>query len=368
MENSLNKAELAAQLGAKGIQFPREASVADLRALYAKHIGKASSEKAKETDNGNEPEKPTESQQGENTTNDSDANDDLNKDSGTNAEKDKTNEKNKTNNEDPKHTENEDAEKEQAELDEILLRIPKTKTAIELHNIQIEEELIEARLRLLEKKKRLFELESSMFTPMTQQHLKPSYKDIKHLVPLFSSSDEYDARKWIADFERACDTLNADNVTRLKFFRQSMKSETDAESFLRTDHSASYSEIRQNFLANFGHVYSVSEVIDKLRKTTFSSVKSSVMGYILKMQEIAARADIDELQTVQFIIDGFQDKSAHIAILYPAHTIARLKELALFAIARNKPASVFRSTKTKTNGRFRYIGYNQQFRIDYPML
>lgn len=82
-----------------------------------------------------------------------------------------------------------------------------------------------------------------------------------------------------------------------------------------------------NFLANFGHIYSVSEVIDRLRKTTFRASKTSIMGYILKMQEIASRAEIDEQQTIQFIIEGFQDNSAHIAILYPAKTISELKQL-----------------------------------------
>lgn len=63
-----------------------------------------------------------------------------------------------------------------------------------------------------------------------QQYVaQPKYKDIKHLVTLFSGSDDYDANKWIADFERACDVINADDATRLKFFRQSMKPDSDAE-------------------------------------------------------------------------------------------------------------------------------------------
>lgn len=77
-----------------------------------------------------------------------------------------------------------------------------------------------------------------MFTPIVQQNSQPNYKDVKHLVPLFGNSDDYDAHKWISDFERACDTVNADDVSKLKFFRQSMKTDSDAELFLRTDRSA----------------------------------------------------------------------------------------------------------------------------------
>lgn len=190
------------------------------------------------------------------------------------------------------------------------------------------EEMLDAKLRNLEKKWRIHELENhNTLIPITQHLSRLNYKDIKYFVPLFSCSDDYDAHKWISDFERACDSVNADELTRMKFFRQSMESDSEAELFLRTDYSANYSENNINFLANFGHVYSVSEVIDKLRKT-FRSVKTSVIGYILKMQEIASRAHIDELQTVQFTIEGCQDNSPHIAILYPAATIARLKELA----------------------------------------
>lgn len=81
-------------------------------------------------------------------------------------------------------------------------------------------------------------------------------------------------------------------------------------------------------MENFSHVHSVSEVIDTMKKTTFAAAKTTVMGYILRMQEIASRANIDEKQTVQLIVDGFRDRSANIAVLYPATSIAQLKQLA----------------------------------------
>lgn len=282
MENQMNKTELIIELTKHNVDFSKDAMVAELRTLYAEHIGRtANAPNTSETDNG-----------GKNENEGVDADDDG-----------------------------------QQELDDILLRIPMTETQKKLHEMKIEEDLVDTKLRLMEKKKRLFDLETSMIEPIARQFMGPSYKDIKHLVPFFSGSEEYDARKWLSDFERACDSVNANELARLKFFRQSMKSESDGELFLRTDTSATYSEIRDNFIANFGHVYSVSEIIDRLRKITFRSAKTSVMGYILKMQEIAARGNIDEKHIVQFIIDGFENKSAHIAILYPAQTIAQLKEL-----------------------------------------
>lgn len=357
----MKKSDLIEELKAKNIDFPAKASVADLRKLYADTIGRQKPTTTTtpsdstvnqagganlDANNGqNDSAKNQDDDALSTKSNNSNADpvivDDLDDIDGNIGNKSKDNagisqnvgahsanftKHRSAHNSDIDSSDNE--EKEQAELDGLLLSVPKTPAAIKLHELQIEEDLIDAKLRIMEKKKRLMEYESSIFTPFAHQIMRPSYKDIKHLVPLFSGSDDYDAHKWLADFERACDAINADSLTRLKFFRQSMKSDCEAELFLRTDTSATYSDIRNNFLANFGHIYSVSEVIDRLRRTTFSSAKTTVMGYILKMQEIASRANIDELQTVQFIIDGFQDNSPHIAIFYPAQNIAQLKTLA----------------------------------------
>lgn len=135
-------------------------------------------------------------------------------------------------------TKNGDTDFEQDELNQLLLRVPKSKNEIALHELELEEEIIDAKLRLLQKKKQIADLEaglssnsSNVYAPIAQYLLKPNYKDIKHLFPMYSGPEEYDARKWLSDFERACDSVNADQITRLKFFRQSMKPMSDAESF-----------------------------------------------------------------------------------------------------------------------------------------
>lgn len=57
------------------------------------------------------------------------------------------------------------------------------------------------------------------------------------MVQLFSDQQDYDTKKWIADFERACDTICANDQMRLVFFRQSIKTDSVAELFLRSDFS-----------------------------------------------------------------------------------------------------------------------------------
>lgn len=221
----------------------------------------------------------------------------------------------------------------QQKLNEALTHTP-TATDLALMKLKEEEKLLDAQLRIQEKQLQLLRLQqqnhsdSELIAPIDRHIFKPKFQDIKHLVPLFNGDNDYDAHKWISDFERACDSVNADDHTRLVFFCQSMKIDSVAELFLRTDASENYGEIKANFLTNFDNRYSNSEIIDKLRRTTFRSTKLTVIGYILRMQTIAAQSTIDEKQLIQLIIQGFEDSSAHVAVLYPANNLQELKDLA----------------------------------------
>lgn len=187
----MNKTELAAKLGACGIEFSRDATVAELRKLFAENIDKIVPKANEGAD----------TKQKDKVSSDSDS-EALRNNSVPTQEKPLDETKKSV---DANSDKIEDDDAAQKELNDALLNLPKSKAAIQLHDIELEEELLEAKIRLLEKKKRLSELESSVFTPITQHFLKPNYKDIKHLVPLFSGTDDYDARKWLGDFERACD-------------------------------------------------------------------------------------------------------------------------------------------------------------------
>ncbi|XP_062701701.1 uncharacterized protein LOC134285245 [Aedes albopictus] len=198
-----------------------------------------------------------------------------------------------------------------------------------------EERELNAEIRILQKRKFVADLRREIAAIEAQLNVvnaapikPPDFRDIKYSVPCFRGGESYDAEKWIDDFEQACDSVHGDDDFRLMCVRRLMEPGYEGELFLRVDRSKTYQEFKDSFLENFSHVHSVSEVIDTMKKTTFSAAKTTVMGYILKMQEIASRANIDEKQTVQLIVDGFRDRSANIAVLYPATTIAQLKQLA----------------------------------------
>lgn len=125
---------------------------------------------------------------------------------------------------------------DQRRLDTLLTRVP-TETELTMMKLKEEEELLDAQLRVQEKQLRLLRLQqqncsdsdlkltnsdlkltnSDLKLPIVQQIVRPQYKDIKHLVSMFNGEEDYDASKWIADFERACDSINADERTKLVF-------------------------------------------------------------------------------------------------------------------------------------------------------
>lgn len=190
-------------------------------------------------------------------------------------------------------------------------------------NPQQEEINLDAEIRILEKRQRIQQLQREL--TINSVVSCPNFEDVQHLMNPFDET--YDGYKWLKDFERVCDSLSADDVFRLRSVRRLMKMNSAAELFLRVDNSTNFSNFRQNFLSNFGRKHTISEVINELRKTTYCSSKLSIIGYILKMQELAGQANMDEKEVIQFIIAGFEDDSVDIAVLYPANDLQQLKEL-----------------------------------------
>lgn len=151
-------------------------------------------------------------------------------------------------------------------------------------NLLQEEAKLDVELRILEKRHQIAVLRAELALEQNipnEGNCEPTFKDIRHSVFEFSGGEEYDANKWLADFERACDSVDGNLNFRLKCIRRLMKSDSEAELFLRTDSSVTYDEFRANFLANFGHMYTVSDILEKMKKTIYVPGKMSVMGYIL---------------------------------------------------------------------------------------
>lgn len=216
-----------------------------------------------------------------------------------------------------------------AEQNELNENIPLENVPLVDENYNDEERRLDEEIRILQKRKKMIELmrELNVNENIPLQRAKVNFDDIQHSIVPFSGFDNYDAHKWIEDFERACDPYEIDDQQRLNFIRRLMKIGSEAETFLRIDKSITYGEFRINFLSNFSHQYSLLQIIEKLKKYKYDSSKTTVLGYALQMQEIASRTTLDDTQVIQLIIDGLDDKTPNIAILYPAQTIDELKQL-----------------------------------------
>lgn len=127
-----------------------------------------------------------------------------------------------------------------------------------------EEAGLDEQLRILQKKKQIADLRRELAGSELPVARPPEFQDVRCLVPPFIGSDSYIPERWLSDFERACDSVGGDAVFRLKCIRRLMEPGTEAEWFLRIDRSTCYAEFRTSFLQNFGHTYSVAEIIDQI--------------------------------------------------------------------------------------------------------
>ncbi|XP_044316606.1 uncharacterized protein LOC123037889 [Drosophila rhopaloa] len=192
----------------------------------------------------------------------------------------------------------------------------------DIDELEEEEALLDAAIRVAKKKKILAELMRN------DSKTTDDIRMVKQLMIPFSATENEEAFKWILDFERICRDVNECKNFQLRCVRMLMKPGTDADLFLRVDQSNTYDAFKENFIKTFGRGSSTADIVLLLKETIFNPLKNTVMGYILLMEEIAMRASIEEKLTVQLIIDGFRDRSANIALLYTATTIEKLKELA----------------------------------------
>lgn len=200
-----------------------------------------------------------------------------------------------------------------------------------------EERALDKQIRILEKRQRLAQLQASLASPappdpvpacpaFVVQPAPLRFSDIEYEVLPFSSNVVYDARKWLSDFERACDAVSADDQFRFICMRGLMKAGSDAELFLRTNNSRTYSDLRTSFLENFGQEYDPTwEVMQRMERARFDPAKQTPMGYVLMMQELASRADLKESSVVYAIVDGFRESTDAAAVLFQARTLKELK-------------------------------------------
>uniref|UniRef100_A0A182S5H6 Uncharacterized protein n=1 Tax=Anopheles maculatus TaxID=74869 RepID=A0A182S5H6_9DIPT len=147
---------------------------------------------------------------------------------------------------------------------------------------------------------------------------------VKALVEPFSGNDTVPVRLWIEKLESAFRVLKLNKEQQL-VAACDLLTET-AAIFRKTIPLTGYDELKTKLLQEFaGRKLNDESIIEQLR--SHKLVGTNLLRYVMEMVEMAQGYDISEVDLVDIIINGFEDDSHTIVMLYGVQTIAELKSL-----------------------------------------
>lgn len=127
------------------------------------------------------------------------------------------------------------------------------------------------------------------------------FKDVEGSIPTFSGDDNFTIKRWMELFEESAETLNWDERMQLIFAKKLMTG--TAKLFIRTASFKTWKDLKSALLSEFSTKDTKADIHDKLRTRKMLS-SENWQQYMFAMQEIASHADIDEADTMQYIVRG----------------------------------------------------------------
>lgn len=185
-----------------------------------------------------------------------------------------------------------------------------------------EEREINEQIVLLQKRRELLQLQREVES--MQNFRRFDFRAFESMVNKFTGDDTYDVDKWFNDLEDAFAAFQCKPNDKLIAARSLI--DGTAKVFLRTIRISTYDELKTELTTEFKQIYSAHEVYQQL-KLRVKKPDESLKHYVSIMVEIASHATIPDTDLVDLIVEGLQDSSANIAMLYSAKTVAELKEL-----------------------------------------
>ncbi|XP_036339955.1 uncharacterized protein LOC118749262 [Rhagoletis pomonella] len=189
-----------------------------------------------------------------------------------------------------------------------------------LSEAEEEEELLNRQLAIARKRRELQILQQEL--GVNEKRLDLAILDA--MVVKFDGSELQDVRKWTGDLENVFEAYNYAERDKLVAARHLMTGQ--AKRFASIITVRSYGELKAALLQEFERAFSRQDVFAQLKARTMKS-NETPRQYIIEMQLIASRSNIPELELIDIIIDGLQDKSSQVSMLYSATTLAELKVL-----------------------------------------
>lgn len=189
---------------------------------------------------------------------------------------------------------------------------------------------LEAEINRLEMLNRVMELRAQLAAHnvnngvRVQPDRRIDFEDVRCVVQKFTGDDSHRVEKWVDDFERTMASFGAAEHIRLLFARRLLGG--SAILLLQTVNVNTWPALRAELLREFGRRIDRQDVYNQLVRRRKHGGET-VRQYVLAMQALANEADIDEGELVRLIVDGLDDDSTAVAMLYPARTLNQLKDL-----------------------------------------
>ncbi|RYE17727.1 MAG: hypothetical protein EOP45_15315, partial [Sphingobacteriaceae bacterium] len=184
-----------------------------------------------------------------------------------------------------------------------------------------EEAEIERKLALLRKKRELVELQKEL---NELESRKIDLHVLDAMMSKFDGSELHDVKKWLNDLENVFEVFKYSERDQLVAARHLMTGH--AKRFTDIVSVRTYGELKRALTNEFQRAFTVQDVIGQLRARKMKA-EETPRQYVIEMQYIANRADISETDLIDIIIDGLNDKSTLVSMLYGATTINQLKVL-----------------------------------------
>ncbi|KAI8116305.1 Gag-Pol polyprotein [Lucilia cuprina] len=194
---------------------------------------------------------------------------------------------------------------------------PVTNSTTSSQEIELETQIkiLKMRCEMINLQKHLNDLE---YNSVSKTH-RINYDELNKMVLKFDGGNDDDIEKFFKKLEEY--TYNYNDEEKLLCLKWLL--EGTAREFMENSSNWTYNYLKGALFKIFKRVITREEVYHKLRARTLKASESCI-SYIISMQTIASQAKIEGQELVDIIIDGMQDNSNNISLLYGSTTVEEL--------------------------------------------
>lgn len=148
------------------------------------------------------------------------------------------------------------------------------------------------------------------------------FGEIKNAIVKFSGEDwALGVLDFLRHLEQILDHVNADETLRYLVLRNSL---TGAARLLLKRGELTYDGLKGRLIAEFGRAVSRREIYQALANRRMKSGES-VRRYVMEMEAIARRSDVEDADLVAFVRDGLASRTASEPLFMMANNMADVK-------------------------------------------